>query len=266
MKGIYLPPLILLLLFSACIPNKKVIYLQDKSEGALLDTLLKPIYPDYQLQVGDILNIDVKSSDPTIALIFNPSSLASNQAMLANNAADVNYLNGYPINTQGTLELPLVGKLELAGLTLKEAKELVEQEVKNYITDAYIQVRLGGIRYSALGEFNRPGRYAILQSQVTIFEAIANAGDLTVLANRQKALIIRQYQGGAKLHELDLTDRGIFNSEFYYLRPNDQIYLEPLPVRQFGSGVGVTGFQTVTTLLSAISSALLIVVSLNSFK
>ncbi len=263
MKGRYLLPLLVFNLLVSCIPNNKVVYLQDKSEGALLDTLLKPEYPDYQLQVGDILNIDVKSSDPTIALIFKPSSLASNQAMLANNAADVNYLNGYPIDIYGNLELPLVGKLEMAGLTLKEAKELVEQEVKKYITDAYIQVRLGGIRYSALGEFNRPGRYAILQSQVTIFEAIANAGDLTVLANRQKALLIRQYGDGAKLHEIDLTDRNIFNSSFYYLRPNDQLYLEPLPVRQFGSGVGVTGFQTVTTLLSAISSALLIMVSLN---
>jgi len=263
-KGRFLPLLFLLLLLYSCIPNKKVVYLQpNPEEQTMLDTLLKPTYPDYKLQVGDILNVDVKSSDPEITLIFKPSGVLNNQAMLANNAADVNYLNGYPIDVNGDLDLPLVGKIHLEGLTILQSSELIEEEIKKYITDAYVVVRLGGIRYTALGEFNRPGRYAILQSQVTIFEAIANAGDLTVLANRKKALIIRRYADGTKLYEVDLTDRNLFKTPFYYLRPNDQLYLEPLPVRTFGAGVGVTGFQTFTAVLSAVSSALLLVVSLN---
>jgi polysaccharide export outer membrane protein len=102
-----------------------------------------------------------------------------------------------------------------------------------------------------------------LQSHVTIFEAIANAGDLTIIANREKALLIRQYPGGSKVHEIDLTNKQIMNSPYYFIQPNDQLYLEPLPVRQFGGNLGVTGFQTFNGVLSALSSILLIYITIN---
>lgn len=263
----YLPLLILTGILASCIPNHKVVYLQDKGLDAIAyDELIDISYPDYQLQQGDIINIDVKSSNPTIGEIFRPAQVTNNVGNLASSAADINYMSGFPLNTFGKVELPLVGGVAVEGLTLSESKNKIETEIRKYITDAYVQVRLGGIRYSALGEFNRPGRYSILQSHVTIFEAIANAGDLTVLANREKAILIRQYPEGTKVHQIDLTDQALMSSEFYFIRPNDQLYLEPLPVRQFGSGVGVTGFQTFTSLLSVVSSVLLVIVSLNNLK
>jgi polysaccharide export outer membrane protein len=263
LKGKFLSPLVLVLLLASCIPNQKVLYLQKGNNLVQVDSLISPSYPDYRLQIGDILNVDVKSNNPEIAIIFQKQSMSNAQGQLANNAADVNYLDGYPIDVNGKVDLPLIGKVYVLGETISTVKDKIEVKIKAYIPDAYVQVRLGGLRYTALGEFKRPGRYSILQSQVTIFEAIANAGDLTVLANREKALVIRQYAKGTKIHEVDLTSRNIFNSDFYYLKPNDQLYLEPLPVRQLGAGVGVTGFQTFTSVLSAVSSALLIIVSLN---
>lgn len=262
-KGLYLSPLFILLLVS-CIPNKKVLYLQSQEAKQLpFDSLIEVSYPEYQLQVGDILNIEVKSSDPSITAIFQGSGNSGNMGNLAQGGADVNYLTGFPLNEAGYIELPLVGSLYLQGKTVEHSKDIIQDAIKQYILDAYVRVRLGGIRYTALGEFNRPGRYSILQSQVTIFEAIANAGDLSILADRQNALIIRQYPEGARIHQVNLTERELMVSEFYYIRPNDQIYLQPLPVRQFGGNLGVTGFQTLTGILSAVSSVLLVIVSLN---
>jgi polysaccharide export outer membrane protein len=139
----------------------------------------------------------------------------------------------------------------------------IETEIRRYITDAYLVVRLGGIRYTALGEFNNPGRFSILQSEVTIFEAIATAGDLTVLANRENARLIRQYPDGLRTHTIDLTDKNIMTSHFYFVQPNDQFYLEPLKQRQYGSDVGITGFQTVLGILSAISSVILMGITID---
>ncbi len=256
--------IVVIVAVSSCVPNKKVVYLQDLEQGSVpFDSVFVDDPGEYQLQIGDIINIEVRSSDPTVAEIFRPISGANNAGQLAMNAADINYLTGFTLDKNGQIELPLVGYVSLDGKTLKEAKETIEEEVKKYILDAFVSVRFGGIRYSALGEFNRPGRYSVLQTQLTIFEAIANAGDLTVVANRAEAIIIRQYPEGPRLHRVDLTDRNLVKSPFYYIQPNDQLYVEPLKVREIGGGVGVTGFQTFAQTLSVVSSVLLIIVSVS---
>jgi polysaccharide export outer membrane protein len=256
-------PFIVVCFLVSCIPNKKIVYLQDAEIVANEDLLYAITYNEYVLQKGDILNIEIKSVDPSIAEIFKPSSSGSNAGQLAANGADLNYLTGFLINENGDIELPLIGNLQLAGFTLQRSKIEIAREVKKYINEPYIVVRLGGIRYAALGEFKRPGRYSILQSKATIFEAIANAGDLTDLANRTGFILIRKYAEGQRVHRVDLTNKKLLSSAFYYIQPNDQLYAEPLPVRQLGGGVGVTGFQSFTTALSIISSALLIIISLN---
>jgi polysaccharide export outer membrane protein len=207
--------------------------------------------------------MEIRSVDPSVAEIFKPTGGSNTAGQLAANGADLNYLTGFLINENGDIDLPLIGHLQLAGFTLEESKKQVEYEVKKYINEPYIVVRLGGIRYAAFGEFRRPGRFSILQSKATIFEAIANAGDLTEIANRKKILLQRKYTDGLKTHRIDLTSKGLILSPFLYIQPNAQFYAEPLPVRQLGGGVGVTGFQTFTTALCIIPSALLIILSLN---
>ncbi len=253
-----------LVLLSSCIPNKKVLYLQAKENSTVqYDSLLVHNYPEYRLQVGDILNVEVRSSDPTVTQIFRPQGTGLNSAgQLANSAADVNYLTGFPINENGDVDLPLCGLVKVQGKTLTEAHDLIASYIDDYITDPYVLVKLGGIPYTAIGEFRQPGRYLVVKSQLTIFEALANAGDLRITANREKVTMIRQYSKGQKLHRIDLTDRDIMKSEFYYIQPNDQLYIEPLKVREIGAGVGVTSFQTFLQALSAVSTSLLIWVSI----
>jgi polysaccharide export outer membrane protein len=257
-----------IMMLASCVSNKKVVYMQELETGTTVqyDSLLKISYPKYRLQVGDIINLDVRSSDPTATVIFLPQGGGNNAGQLANSASDVNYLTGITINENGDVELPLVGYVNIQDKTLKEAKEIIETEITRYILDPYVLIRLGGIPYTAIGEFRRPGRYSVLKSNLTIFEAVANAGDLTVLANRKNTTLIRQYPNGQRVHLIDLTDRELIRTPFYYVQPNDQIYVQPLKVRQLGGGIGVTGFQSFIQALTLISTTLLIIVSVNTLN
>jgi len=150
----------------------------------------------------------------------------------------------------------LIGEVKLEGLTIEEAKILVEEEVRKYVKEGeyFVRVRLGGVRFSALGEFNNSGKFTILQNRVTIFEAIAFAGDLSRLANRNEVLLIRQYPDGSQIHKINLLDRSLLTSEYYWL--NDLIYAEPMKVREIGAGS--TLVETLTLLSTSITAIALI--------
>ena len=138
------------------------------------------------------------------------------------------------------------------------AKIIVEKEVEKYILQGefFVRVRLGGIRFSALGEFNKSGKYTILQNRVTIFEAIAFAGDLNRTAKRDEIILVRQYPDGSQIHKINLLDQKLLGSEYFFLKPNDMIYAEPMKVREIGAGN--TLVETLTLLTSSITSVVLI--------
>lgn len=247
---------------SSCISNKKVVYLQDIKQSS--DTL-KDIYSfnpqEYKVRKYDVLSVDIRTSDENANKLFNLPAPTGNIGQFGiQGGGDMYYMSGYLVDDSGRIDLPMIGKMNVAGFTIAEVKEKVNKEVSKYFNYYFVVVRLGGMRYSILGEVNQPGKYTILQTQLTIFEALSNARDLTILANRANVKILRTYPDGVKIHEVNLLDQNIINSPFYYLQQNDIIYVEPLPVRQYG--VGVQGFQTVTAVLSALSSTLLIFSSL----
>jgi polysaccharide export outer membrane protein len=126
-------------------------------------------------------------------------------------------------------------------------KEYVNEE------DLFVRVRLGGIRFSALGEFHNNGNFTILQNQITIYQAIAHAGDMTVVARRDEVVMVRQYPEGTRSFRINLNDKRIMQSEFFFIRPNDMLYAEPMKIRELGSGITfVQTFQLAVTTLSAV--------------
>ena len=143
---------------------------------------------------------------------------------------------------------------------IKEAKIKIEERLNKYLKTYFLSVKLGGIRFSAIGEFNRPGKNVILQNQATIFEAIALCGDLTQLAKRDEIKLVRQYPEGSKIHSIDLLQDSIINSPYYFIHPNDVIYAVPLP--QKSSGLGVTGSNTFTTLVTALTGSLALILTI----
>jgi polysaccharide export outer membrane protein len=253
MKAIFILWLLFIVGFTACIPNKKLVYLQNKTQ-ALADTNVVKDYTrtKYRIQINDILSIQLRTIDQQAVALFNNNVGGQNMQVGALGGGDVFYLNGYTVDDSGRVELPMIGKLQLQGLTLAEAKGVIEGEAKQYFNNFYVDIKFGGIRYSILGEVVRPGKFVILQEQFNIFEAIANSGDLTIVANRNEVEIIRQFPEGPQVFSVDLTDRSILYSPFYFIKPNDIIYVKPLKVKSLGTGTtGVSTFQTVVSILSA---------------
>ena len=256
-------------LSSSCISNKKMIYMQEfpKNSPAVIEGKLVPHEVDgYLLQFNDIVDINIKTTSPELNEILNVGSSEGQLRNLSGGAlegGDIFFLNGFSLDDDGIVELPLIGEVKLVGLSTKEAKLVIEEKLKQYITkdNYYVRIRLGGIRYSALGEFNRPGKFTILQNRVTIFEAIANAGELTQVAKRNWVNLIRQYPEGSRSHKINLINDKLMASEFYFIRPNDVIYAEPMRVRELGTGA--TFLQTFQLLISGLTVALLVVNATN---
>ncbi len=238
----------------------------EESVGPLLESSEKFPYlsEEYLLQINDIVEVNIRTTDPQMNAVFsavNGDGNAANQMAGGQGAGDIFFMNGYTIDEKGEIEIPLIGKTKLVGLSTDEAKVLIEKEVARFVNkdEYFVRVRLGGIRYSALGEFNQSGKFTILQNRVTIFEAIAFAGDLNRIAKRDEILLIRQYPDGSQIHKINLLDRSLLTSEFYWLKPNDLIYAEPMNVRALGSG---TTFVETLTLLTSTVTAIALVLAL----
>ena len=256
-------------LTSSCISNRKMIYMQEfpkNSPAVIQGELVSHEIDEYLLQFNDIVDITLKTTSPELNEILDVSTGQNQMRNLGGGAmegGDVFFLNGFSLDEDGIVELPLVGEIKLVGLSTKEAKLAIENKLTEYISkdNFYVRVRLGGIRYSALGEFNRPGKFTILQNRVTIFEAIANAGELTPVAKRNWVNLIRQYPEGSRKHKINLINDNLMASEFYFIRPNDVIYAEPMKVRELGTGT--TFLQTFQLLISGLTVALLVISSTN---
>lgn len=227
--------------------------------------LIKYEIPEYKLQYNDIIDVNVQTIEDMLQFGFNGKSASMNNSMgsvSAQSGGDIYYMTGYSVDQKGNIRLPIVGDVQVKDKTLEEARIAIEEQLRTFVTsELYVKVKLGGIRYSALGEFRRPGKFVVLQDRMTIFEAIANAGDLTTVAKRDEILLIRQYPEGTKLHRINLLDRQVVESPFYFIQPNDQLYVEPLKVRETGTGENTA--QTLALIFAGISSVALI---LNLFK
>lgn len=261
-----IPFSILAISLFSCVSNEKVIYMQqlENSTGPLVESSERYSYhvEDYLLQANDILEISIKTTDPALNEIFNVVKTDNTDMATmggGQGAGDAFFMNGYSLDDNGNVEIPLVGVLNLLGLTTKQVKELVESKVVQYVKEDeyFVRVRLGGIRFSTLGEFNRSGKYTILQNRVTIFEAIAFAGDLGPQAKRDEIILLRQYPDGSQIHKINLLDRDLLKSEFFFLKPNDMIYAEPMKVKEIGAGN--TLVETISLITASITAIALIV-------
>jgi polysaccharide export outer membrane protein len=255
----------------SCISNKRLIYVQDLEKSSPLvysSEVIEYKNTEYLLQPYDIVDITIKTSAPELnELLTLYTNNNQNMAMMAGGGqagGDAFFMNGYTVDDQGMVELPLVGKIKVVGLSTDEAQKVVSEEVAKYVNskEYFVRVRLGGIRFSALGEFNNPGKITILQNRVTIFEAIAAANDLNILAKRDELVLIRQYPSGSQVHRINLNDRSLLGSEYYFVRPNDVLYAEPLKVRELGNATNF--IQTLTLVTSTVTAIALILTLVNN--
>ncbi|HQG63826.1 MAG TPA: polysaccharide biosynthesis/export family protein [Bacteroidales bacterium] len=243
---------LMILIAGSCVSRRKLTYLQfsDKSARSDLAGEKRPsVTPSaYKVMPNDYLFIRVITPDPQWSSLFN---MQSGEGGITQESAA---LSSYPVDNDGNIEIPYVRKVQVGGKTLSEIKEELEIVFKNYVTDAAITVRLVDNNIGILGEVNAPGRYPILKDRMTIFEALALAGDLSVYSDRQRVQLIRPSPYGPVIKEFTLSDRSILNSEYYYVMPNDIIYAMPMRGRSFQLNSSIYGL-----FLTTISTALVII-------
>lgn len=241
-----------IVILSACVTRKELTYLKysDKSAengSSMSDTRISVTPAAYKVLAFDNLYIRVITPDPQWSELFNTMPVGPGGALTEESAS----LFGYSVDSDGNIEIPYVGTVEVGGKTLSEIKTDLDSIFKNYVADAAITVRLVNNYVSILGEVNAPGRYHLSKDRLNVFDALSMAGDMSVYSNRQKVQLIRPSPYGPVIKEFSLSDRSILSSELYYVMPNDIIYAMPVSGRTFQINSSIW-----TLLLTTITSAL----------
>lgn len=251
--------MIVICLMSSCVPRKDLIYLQG--DPVSLKEIREINDEPYKLQVHDNITIDIKAKDEALVQMFTKNS--GNGAGVQNIAQGGGALSGYFVDRHGNIRLPIIGEINVLGYTTAEVRKKIEDKLKDYLqegVEAFVTVRLSGIRYTIAGEVVSPGPKVVFQNQVSIIDAITNAGDIRLVGNRTNVEVIRITPGGVKKFEIDLTKIDAMNSEVFFIKPNDIINVKPLVQKSWGTGT--TGLQSLTTIVSVftlVTSTILIV-------
>jgi polysaccharide biosynthesis/export protein len=243
-----------LIVLTSCVTKKKLTYLQynkeiDKYAVPYNDQRYDVTPYDYKLMPSDILFVRVITPDPQWSALFNSMPTGSGGAVTEESAQ----LLGYPIDRNGDIEIPFVGKVEAAGKTVPELKVRLDSIFKKYVNDGAVAVRLVNNYVTIIGEVRLPGRYPITKDRLSIFEALSTAGDIDLYGNRHKIKLIRPSSYGPMIRDLTLSDRSIITSEYYYIMPNDIIYVPPMAGKGFQSNAAIY-----TLFLTTITTALVI--------
>lgn len=250
-KKIYVFSLLsFLFLITSCISNKDLVYLQQKNTSSNQNELNQDFNKPYRVQTSDIISIRIKALDQKLVDMFNPS--VSNSQVTSQETL---YFDGFTVNDHGVIRVPVLGEVSVIGLTLDEIRLKIEKQLlDDYFkkeADLFVSVKLAGLRYTINGEVTSPGSRILFLDKATILDAISNSGDITLVGNRKEVLIVRKNPAGTEMHTVDLTDVNVMKSPYFYLQPNDFIYVKPL--KQKSWGVGTNGIQTFTTLFGAFS-------------
>jgi len=233
---IYLLGMLWLALMGSCAKQQDYVYFQRQANDSILRQQAKPIAP--VLRPGDIVSITVTAIDPDVVKPFN---MGGGLATAGGNGAAVgaSSFHGYLIDDKGQVEFPVLGSVNLDGLTRVKAVALLREKIKPYVNNPIVDLKILNNKISILGEVRSPGVYPITNEQMTLTEAIAMSGDLLISGVRKNVLVIREVNGVKTETRVDLTSRTMFESPVYYLQNNDIIYIQPTKARIASAGQGL---------------------------
>lgn len=248
------------LFFTSCIPTKDMIYLQKKTDSVVVSPVNPVSSKPYRLQTNDIISISIKAIDQKLVAIFNQSPKGDGATIESESSL---YFNGYPVDDHGNIRIPILGEVNVLGFTLDEVRQKIEKELLetyfNKEADIFVNVKLAGIRFTVNGEVADQGTKTLFVEKLNILEALANAGDITITGDRKNVTVIRQFPHGTEMHDIDLTDIKSMQSPYYFIQPNDYIYVKPLKQKSWGTGkTGIESLSTVITLLSLATTTFLL--------
>lgn len=247
-----------MLIFTACGSSEKVAYLQNANQ---IKTETNKVLFNARIMPKDILTVTVSTIDPEASIPFNltvssPASTVGSKSLTTQPA-----LQDYLVANDGTIDFPIIGEIKVSGLTKKECETMILEKIRPYLAESekpIVTVRMSSYSISVLGEVKNPGSFQVSREKINVFEALAQAGDMTIYGVRDRVRLIREDASGNKeIHILDLTDANVINSPYYYLQQNDIVYVEPSNIKKQDARVG-----SMTTLWFSATSILVSVASL----
>lgn len=236
-----------MLLMNSCVTRKNLTYFNtvDPSTADSINKVYEPIV-DPWVQVGSMMTITVAALDMDAVAPYN-LPVASFLSPGSNTISSTSNLQTYLVDEEGQIDFPLIGKINVAGLRRSEVKTLMEEKLSKQLRQPLVTVNVVNQLVTVLGEVKNPGRYGIVNGRLTIPELLAAAGDLTPYGKRNNILLTREKDGKLEFVRLNLNDESIFSSPYFFLMPNDVVYISPNSVRAINS-------QNVSLWLSMIST------------
>ncbi len=235
---------------ASCQSPGKMVYLKNAS---FQDTTMVYHQPDknYLISINDILYVRILTGNPEISALYN-NAPTSGFSTSMNSEAD-QYINGFTVNKDGHIKLPVLGHLMVEGLTLQEIEKQIQNKADEYLIDATVIVRLLNFKVTVLGEVSRPGVYSHYNDNLTILEAIGKAGDITDLGDKRNIMVVRTVPEGRTTFEIDLTQKDLLTSPAFFLKPNDVIYVRPS-----GSKAFQINLPTMSMILSSVTTIIVL--------
>jgi polysaccharide export outer membrane protein len=262
---IYIAFALLLIISASCIPLKKQVYFQGEISQS--DSIQKLQNEPYRLQVNDMLDIQIKSSDQKLVELFdqNPTN-AGNMGGNARFSEEGLYFTTYSIDRHGNIRLPYLGDINVLGYTTTEVTEKIESKFQVYFKnpeDVFVTVRLAGIRVTVIGEVEKTGTHLLYLNEANLVQALAVAGDIKITGNRENVSVYRKEIDGTKKYVVNMLDINSFDENTFFVQPNDIIYVEPLKQKSWGTGT--SGMQTITSLIAVLSLVTTTILLINQF-
>lgn len=216
-------PIFLILLYGTSCTTTKIAYFDNVQDTSFISRLDAS---DILIQTNDILSISISSLNPEASAIFNTTNNFSGTATTGSTSSQS---SGYLVNTDGYIQLPILGNLRAAGLTKKQLKDAITATIldKKLLLDPIVNIRNLNFKVTVLGEVLRPTVVTAPSEKISMLEALGLAGDLTIYGKRDNVLLIREINGRKQVRRVDLTSKNFFLSPYYYLQPNDVVYVEP---------------------------------------
>lgn len=249
MKKLKFLVIVCCLALASCKTYKNINYIQDVQVNTTESIAENQ---GIRIQPKDMLSIVVSSKTPELAMAFNLPVVTYQAGSEVVSGAGNMRLLGYVVDNDGNIDFPLLGKIQVAGLTRWQLQELIKQQIVNagLMKELVVTVEFMNFKVSIMGEVNAPGSYTINGDKVTILEALSMAKDLTIFGKRDGVYVIREENGKRTTYNIDLRSVDLFNSPAYYLRQNDVVYVEPNKVRAGQSTINENSLKSVSLWIS----------------
>lgn len=249
--------LTLVLLLGSCGGSKKIVYFQNIDGISLEDS--KGLY-EAKIMPKDQLSITVVTTDPAAAAPFNLT--VGNSVGSRGQLAQGSNLQNYLVDNNGDIEFPVIGRIHVAGLNKNQCQDLIKSKIAGFLAaseNPIVTVRMASYQVTVLGEVAKPTVIPVTSEKMSIVEALAQAGDLTIYGRRDNVMLLRENPDGRKeAHRIDLRDASVINSPYYYLQQNDVIYVEPNKAKASNSktsaatGVWLSVMSSVLSITSVV--------------